>query len=71
MIGLIVLRPQRFEAELVGGECGRRIEADWHELVRGHEPDRTGLARHPAPEFFSPACGTDAPLLGTFGQQPA
>jgi hypothetical protein len=46
--------------ELVGGERGRRIEADWHELIRGHDRDRTGLARPSALEFFSAACRTDA-----------
>jgi hypothetical protein len=48
MIGLIVLRPQRFEVEVVCGERGWWIEAGWHELVSGHDRDRTGLASPPA-----------------------
>jgi hypothetical protein len=29
--------------ELLGGEPGRRMEVEWHELIRGHAQDRTGL----------------------------
>ncbi len=52
MIGLVVLGTQRFETELVGGERGRRIETNRHELIRGH--DRDGWAgQTPALGFFS------------------
>ena len=40
------------------------MEADWHELVRGHDRDRTGLARPPALDFFSAACRADATRFG-------
>jgi hypothetical protein len=34
--------------EVVCGERGWWIEAGWHELVSGHDRDRTGLASPPA-----------------------
>jgi hypothetical protein len=60
MIRPIVLRPQRLEAELIGGEGGRRIEADWHEPIRGHDCDRTGLAEPAALEFLVDGMRNDA-----------
>jgi hypothetical protein len=46
--------------ELIGDEGRGRIEVDWHELVRGHARDRSGLARPGAPELLSAARETDA-----------
>jgi len=60
MIGLVVLRPERFEVELVGGVRGRRIEAGWHELIRVMTGMVVGSARLLALDFFAAACGTDA-----------
>ena len=50
VILLVVLWPQRFQAELVGVERGRWLETDWHELVRGHDRER---ARTPARRLMS------------------
>lgn len=61
-IGLVVLWSERLEAELVGGERCRRIESDWHELIRGHDPDRTG--RTGPLHSSSAGCGSGAPQLG-------
>src|SRR3954452_3064618 len=52
MIRLVVLRAQGLQPELVGGERGRCSKADWHELIRGHDRDRTSLAGPAALEFF-------------------